>query len=38
VKLGPLGAGVTQLLDLKSTPTSPLPATSPVGLTVVRVE
>jgi hypothetical protein len=38
LKLGPLPAGVTQLLELKSTLTTPLALTSPVGLAVVRVE
>jgi len=38
LKLGPLPAGVTQLLELKSTLTAPLALTSPVGLAVVRVE
>ncbi|MFL5620199.1 MAG: Ig-like domain-containing protein [Gemmatimonadaceae bacterium] len=38
VRIGPLAAGVTQLLELKSTLTAPLATTSPVGLGVLRVE
>jgi hypothetical protein len=38
VRIGPLAPGVTQLLELKSTLASPLPATSSVGLGVVRIE
>jgi hypothetical protein len=38
VRIGPLAPGVAQLLDLKSTLTSPLPVTSSVGLGVVRIE
>ena len=38
LRLGPAGAGRSQLLELKSTFTAPLPATSSVGLGVVRVE
>ena len=38
LRLGPAGAGRTQLLELKSTPTAPLSSTSSVGLGVVRVE
>jgi hypothetical protein len=38
VKLGPIAPGVTQVLELKSTLTTPLPSTSSVGMAVVRVE
>jgi hypothetical protein len=38
VKLGPAVPGATQLLELKSTLTTPLAATSTVGLAVLRVE
>jgi hypothetical protein len=38
LRLGPAGAGRSQLLELKSTFTAPLPRTSNVGLGVVRVE
>ena len=38
LRLGPAGAGRAQLLELKSTFTTPLPSTSSVGLGVVRVE
>ena len=38
LRLGPAGAGRTQLLELKSTTTSALATTSVVGLAVVRVE
>ena len=38
LRIGPLAPGVTQLLDLKSTLSSPLATSSPVGLGVVRVE
>ena len=38
LRLGPAGAGRSQLLELKSTFTAPLPATSGVGLGVVRIE
>jgi len=38
LRLGPIAPGVTQLLDLKSTLTTPLPTTSSVGLGVVRIE
>jgi hypothetical protein len=38
IRIGPLAAGVAQLLELKSTLTSPLAVTSSVGLGVVRVE
>jgi hypothetical protein len=38
VKTGPLAAGATQLLELKSSLTAPLPLTSTVGLGVVRIE
>ena len=38
LRIGPVGAGATQLLELKSTLTTPLAVTSPVGLAVVRIE
>jgi len=38
MRIGPIAPGVTQLLELKSTPTTPLAATSTVGLGVLRVE
>jgi hypothetical protein len=38
LKLGPIAPGATQLLDLKSTLTTPLPSASTVGLAVVRIE
>ncbi|HEU4721103.1 MAG TPA: Ig-like domain-containing protein [Gemmatimonadaceae bacterium] len=38
LRLEPAGAGRTQILELKSTPTAPLTATSSVGLGVVRIE
>jgi hypothetical protein len=38
LRIGPVAAGATQLLELKSTLTSPLAPTSTVGLGVVRVE
>jgi len=38
LRIGSVGAGVTQLLELKSTLSTPLSVTSPVGLAVVRVE
>jgi hypothetical protein len=38
LRLGPAGPGRTQLLELKSTFTAPLPPTSAVGLGVLRVE
>jgi hypothetical protein len=38
MRIGPVGAGATQLLELKSTLTAPLAPTSTVGLGVVRVE
>ena len=38
LKIRPMAAGGTQLIELKSTPTAPLPSTSQVGLGVVRVE
>ena len=38
LRLGPAGPGRTQLLELKSTPTSALPPTSAVGLGVLRIE
>ena len=38
IRIGPLAPGVTQLLDLKSTMSSPLVSTSPVGLGVLRVQ
>ena len=37
LRLGP-AAGGTQLLELRSTLTAPLPATSPIGMAVLRVE
>jgi hypothetical protein len=38
LRIGPVGAGVTQLLELKSTLTAPLSTTSTVGLGVLRIE
>ena len=38
LRLGPAGPGRTQLLELKSTLTAPLPQTSVVGLGVLRVQ
>jgi hypothetical protein len=38
IRIGPLVAGASQLLELKSTLTTPLAVTSPVGLAVVRIE
>jgi hypothetical protein len=38
LRIGPVSAGVTQLLELKATLTTPLAATSTVGLAVVRIE
>ncbi|HKP16004.1 MAG TPA: hypothetical protein VJT85_08065, partial [Gemmatimonadaceae bacterium] len=38
VRIGPIAPGVTQLLDLKSTLTTPLSTASTVGLAVLRVE
>jgi len=38
MRIGPIAPGVTQLLELKSTTTTPLAATSTVGLGVLRVE
>jgi hypothetical protein len=38
LKIGPVPPGATQLLELKSTTTTPLAAASPVGLGVLRVE
>ena len=38
LRIGPIAPGVTQLLELKSTLTTPLAATSTVGLAVLRVE
>lgn len=38
LRIGPVPAGATQLLELKSTLTAPLSPTSTVGLGVVRVE
>jgi hypothetical protein len=38
MRFGPLPPGTTQLLDLKSTTTAPLPVTSTIGLAVLRIE
>jgi len=38
LKLGPIAPGATQLLDLKSTLTTPLPSSSSVGMAVLRIE
>jgi hypothetical protein len=38
VQLDPVVGGTTQLLELKSTPVTPLATTSPVGLAVLRVQ
>ena len=38
LRLGPAGAGRAQLLELKSTFTAPLAASSTVGLGVIRIE
>jgi hypothetical protein len=38
MRFGPLPAGSTQLLELKSTTTAPLPVTSTVGMAVLRIE
>jgi hypothetical protein len=38
LRIGPIAPGTTQLLELKSTTTAPLLATSSVGLAVMRIE
>lgn len=38
VRVGPVAAGATQLLELRSTLSAPLPTTSTVGLAVLRIE
>jgi hypothetical protein len=38
LKLGAAAPGATQLLDLRSTATTPLSTSSPIGMAVLRVQ
>ena len=38
LRVGTGGPGTSQVLDLRSTPTTPIPTSSPIGLAVLRIQ